>query len=297
MRNNLEKLKELVAEKGSRTLIRNLMASTESATEDKNKTNEDLILQMNESEGLLETEWLKKIQAEVFNQITEAPVQFMGPKDEPASEVASQRSASVRSTTSSRIEAKKSAERTKLELESLQRKKEIELLREKERNRVEEEKLHMYHEQEQKKQSIEQEERQPIMQAEAQLEVEETWRKHYTAQMELQVEDQASCINNRNEVSSPPVLERTMAMLDSGSNATLIHQDLVHQLGFSGGTKQLQSWNNSFGTIQEIAVSQDNAEIFDKYITSFSPLPSPHLAMLADAQISHTKIYGNVLWP
>ena len=40
-------------------------------------------------------------------------------------------------------------------------------------------------------------------------------------------------------VYGPNGKERTMAMLDSGSNATLIHQDLAHQLGFSGQTQEL----------------------------------------------------------
>ena len=51
----------------------------------------------------------------------------MEQKDEPPSEAVSQKLPSIHSTTSSRVEARKSAERTKLELESLQRKKEIEL--------------------------------------------------------------------------------------------------------------------------------------------------------------------------
>ena len=66
-------------------------------------------------------------------------------------------------------ESRQSAERPKLELESLQQKKEIELQREKERNRLEEEKLRLQHEQEQRKQLIEQEERELIMQTEARL--------------------------------------------------------------------------------------------------------------------------------
>ena len=37
----------------------------------------------------------------------------------------------------------------------------------------------------------------------------------------------------------PKGRKKTMAMLDSGSNATLIHQDLAHQLGFPGQTQQL----------------------------------------------------------
>ena len=190
VRTHLEKLKELLIEKGSRTLIRYVMSSAEKTLEGIRKTNEDLILQLNESERLLETEWLKRIEADAFGQIKEAHVHLMERSSEPPSEVLSQKIPSISSTTTSKIEARKSAERTKLELESLKRKKEIELQREKERNRLQEEKLRLQHEQEQRKQSIEQEERELVMQTEAQLQVEEAWAKHYTAQMELEVEEQ-----------------------------------------------------------------------------------------------------------
>ena len=55
---------------------------------------------------------------------------------------------------------------------------------------MQEEKLRLQHEQEQRKQSIKQEERELTMQTETQLQVEEAWAKHYTAQMELEVEEQ-----------------------------------------------------------------------------------------------------------
>ena len=135
-------------EKGSRTLIRYVMSSTEKTLEDIGKTNEDLISQLKDNEGSLETEWFKRIEAEVFCQVKKAHEHLLGRNDEPPSDVVSQKLPSIRSTTSSRIEARKSAERAKLELESLQRKKEIELQREKERNRLEEEKLRLQHEQE-----------------------------------------------------------------------------------------------------------------------------------------------------
>ena len=60
VRNNLEKLNELVVEEKSRTLIQYLMASTEKVIEEISKTNQDLILQMNEREGLLGMVWLKR---------------------------------------------------------------------------------------------------------------------------------------------------------------------------------------------------------------------------------------------
>lgn len=187
---HVEKLKELLIEKGSHTLIRYVMSSVEKTLEGIRKTNEDLILQLNESEGLLETEWLKRIEAEAFGQIKEAHVHLMERSGEPPSEMLSQKVPSISSTTTSKIKARKSAERTRMELESLKRKKEIELQREKERNRLQEEKLRLQHEQEQRKQSIEQEERELMMQTEAQLQVEEAWAKHYTAQMELELEEQ-----------------------------------------------------------------------------------------------------------
>ncbi len=170
-----------------------------------------MISQLKDNEGSLETEWFKRIEAEVFCQVKKAHEHLMGRNDEPPSDVVSQKLRSIRSTTSSRIEARKSAERAKLELESLQRKKEIELQREKERNRLEEEKLRLQHEQEQRKRSIEQEERELIMQTEARLEFEEAWAKHYAAQMELHVEEQleshASHTSVRNEVASPVIVQ------------------------------------------------------------------------------------------
>lgn len=213
VRTQLEKLKELVMEKGSRTLIRYLMSSTERTLEEIAKTNKDLISQLNEKESVLETEWFMRMEAEIFSQVKEAHEHLMERKDEPPSEAMSQKLPSILSTLSSRIEARKSAERAKLELESLQRKKEIELQREKEKNKLEEEKLRLQHEQEQRKQSIEQEERELIMQTEAQLAVEEARTKHFTAQMELEVEEQieaqASRTGERNEVVAPSILQAT----------------------------------------------------------------------------------------
>ena len=190
LRTLMEKLKGLVIEKGSRTLLGYVMSSTERALGEVAKTNNDLIKQVNEKESATEIEWFKRLETEVYNQIMEAHGHLMERKDEPSSEVVSQKAPSVYSTTSSKIEARKSAERTKLELESLQRKKEIELQREKEKNRLEEEKLRLQHEQEQREQSIEQEKRELIMQTEAEFAVEEARTKHFTAQMELQVEEQ-----------------------------------------------------------------------------------------------------------
>lgn len=46
-----------------------------------------------------------------------------------------------------------------------------------------------------------------------------------------------------------------MAMLDSGSNATPIHQDLAHQLGFSGQTQQLVlSGANANETVESFVI-------------------------------------------
>ena len=48
-------------------LIRYVMSSAEKTLEGIRKTNEDLILQLNKRERLLETEWLKRIEADAFD--------------------------------------------------------------------------------------------------------------------------------------------------------------------------------------------------------------------------------------
>ena len=53
----------------------------------------------------------------------------------------------------------------------------------------------------------------------------------------------------------PKGRKKTMAMLDSGSNATLTHQDLAHQLGFSGQTQQLVlSGANANETVESFVI-------------------------------------------
>lgn len=114
---------------------------------------------MNNQDSALEIEWFEKMEAEIFGKVKEAYKNLMERKDEPPSEVASHKLPSIHSTRSSRIVARKSAERAKLELEYLQRRKKIELEREKEKNKIQEEKLLLLHEQKQRKQSIERAER------------------------------------------------------------------------------------------------------------------------------------------
>ena len=59
MRTQIKKLKELIMEKGSHTLIRYLITLTEGTLEVLNKMNKDLILQLNDKESRLETEGLR----------------------------------------------------------------------------------------------------------------------------------------------------------------------------------------------------------------------------------------------
>ena len=89
LRTHLEKLRELLIEKRSRTLIRYVISSAEKTLEGIRQTNEDLILQLNERERLLETEWLKRTEADAFGQIREAHVHLMERSSEPPSEVLS----------------------------------------------------------------------------------------------------------------------------------------------------------------------------------------------------------------
>ena len=202
IRSKSEKLGELIVERGSRTLIRYIMTSMESVLGAVDKTTGELVSQLSDPEIPAERDWFKRLQSEVYGEISKAHEHLISRKDEPPSEVVSQRCASVASSASTRADSVKAVERTKLELESLQRKKELQLASERLKHKLEEEKLRLEQEQQQRRQSIEQEQRELQLRTETELAVEEARAKHAAARISLQVDDEMdNSVNEMNDIT------------------------------------------------------------------------------------------------
>lgn len=218
IRTQFGKLDELIVERGSRTLIRYIMSSMESVLEAVDKTTGELISQLSDPEIPAERDWFKKLQAEVYGEISKAHEYLISRKDEQPSEVMSQRCASVASSASTRVDSVKAVKTTKLELESYQRKKELQLASERLKRKLEDENLQLDHEQQQRRQSIEQEQRELQLRTDSELAVEEARVRHAAARISLQVDDEVE--NSVNDQD----------------NATQIASELGPDLGHDGAS-------------------------------------------------------------